>query len=351
MRCRRLCSLSVRISLHFSVAVLACSAPDASLQDGDAPVGSGPSPDPSAAGSGGSEPSGHGTPGAGMSDTGTLGDGTPGEQTSGGGAPGAVQSGEAVRLRFVARVADEPFACGTAYRTSSGQDFTPVDLRLFVQDVALIDAAGVEQPVLLDVRPPWQIESVALIDFEDASAGCLAGTRERNLEVSGRVPPGDYRGIAFSNGVPEQLNHADPSRLPPPLQAGSMSWGWLQGYRFLMAEIAGTGAVGDAAAPGSALLHVGSTACSGNPSAGGIACNKQNRNRVRLLDFDVANDAVVVDLAALFGDIDLASVTTCHSSGDDCGPLFERIGIELDSGAASDGQQVYRVEPAGAVQP
>jgi uncharacterized repeat protein (TIGR04052 family) len=272
-----------------------------------------------------------------------------GEQTSGD-VSGAL-SGEAVRLRFVARVADEPFACGTTYRTSSGENFTPVDLRLFVQDVALIDAAGVEHPVRLDVRPPWQIESVALIDFEDGSAGCLAGTRERNLEVIGRVSPGDYRGIAFSNGVPEDLNHADPSRLPPPLQAGSMSWGWLSGYRFLMAEIAGTGAGGDAAAPGSALLHVGSTACSGNPSADGITCNKQNRNRVRLTEFDIASDAIVIDLADLFGDIDLARVTTCHSSGDDCAPLFERIGLDLDSGSASDGQRVYRVEPASAVQP
>jgi hypothetical protein len=106
-----------------------------------------------------------------------------------------------------------------------------------------------------------------------------------------------------------------------------------------------------AAAPGSALLHLGSTACSGNPSAGGITCSKPNRNRIRLPEFDPDVDAVVIDLAELFGDMDLATVTTCHSSGDDCAPLFERIGVDMTSGTPSDGQRIYRVEPASTTEP
>lgn len=323
----------LQASLHFSLA-LGCSASDDSFQDGGAPLGSGPRAD---AATNESPTNDAGTPEP--SREGLLPAATPAEAT------------EAVRLRFVARVGDEPFACGSTYRSSSGDAFTPADLRLFVQDIALLDAAGNEHSIALDVRAPWQTDSVALIDFEDGSAACLAGTRERNLEVSGRVAPGAYRGIAFSNGVPEAFNHADPSRLPPPLQAGSMSWGWLQGYRFLMAEVASTASSGDAALPGSALLHVGSTACSGNPSAGGIACSKPNRNRIRLPEFDPELDAVVVDLAQLFGDMDLAAVTTCHSSGEECAPLFERIGLDLASGAPSDGQRIYRVEPASATAP
>jgi uncharacterized repeat protein (TIGR04052 family) len=332
MRLRRHCSPLVRTSLYFSV-VLACSAPDASVQDGGAPAAHERRPEP--------------PPNDATDEADDTSSGSRDEMPD---AP-ALESTDAVRLRFVARVGSEPFACGSTYRTSSGEEFTPADLRLFVQDVALIDSAGAEQPVALDVRAPWQIDDVALIDFEDGSAACLAGTREQNLEVSGQVPAGDYRGIVFSNGVPEAHNHADPSRLPPPLQAGSMSWGWLSGYRFLMAEIAGTANIGDAGAPGSALLHVGSTACSGSPSAGGIACSKPNRNRVRLPDFDPDSDAVVIDLAELFADMDLATVTTCHSSGEDCAPLFERIGIDLTNGSPSDGQRIYRVEPASATEP
>jgi uncharacterized repeat protein (TIGR04052 family) len=335
MLLRRHRSPLLQASLQFSLA-LGCSASDASFQDGDAPLGSGPRADAAT------------TPAPANEPTNDAGSASPD-----GALPAATPAGatEVVRLRFAARVGAEPFACGSSYRSSSGEAFTPADLRLFVQDIALLDSAGNEHGVALDVRAPWQTDGVALIDFEDGSAACLAGTRDRNVEVSGRIAPRDYRGVVFSNGVPEALNHADPSRLPPPLQAGSMSWGWLQGYRFLMAEVAGTASSGDAAAPGSALLHLGSTACSGNPGAGGIACSKPNRNRIRLPEFDPDADTIVVDLAELFGDMDLAAVTTCHSSGPACAPLFERIGLDLASGTPSDGQRLYRVEPASAMEP
>jgi hypothetical protein len=122
-----------------------------------------------------------------------------------------------------------------------------------------------------------------------------------------------------------------------------MSWGWLQGYRFLMAEVTAVGAPGAPDTPvGSALLHLGSTACSGNPSAGSIVCTKPNRNRVRLTEFAPDVDVVVVDIAALFEGTDLEQVTTCHSSGEQCAPLLERVGIDPDDGAAMDGQALYR---------
>lgn len=246
-----------------------------------------------------------------------------------------------VRIRFRAVVAGEPFACGLTYRDAHGVTFSGADLRAFVQDVALLDANGVEQPVALDVRPPWQQGSVALLDFEDGSAACAAGTRDVNLEVSGTVPEGEYIGLVFSNGVPEALNHADPAQLPPPLQAGSMTWGWLLGYRFLMAEIVAQ--PGDAAAPGSALLHVGSSSCTGNPSQGGVTCARANRNRVRLDDFDPDKDVVLVDLGSLFAGIDLTRLWTCHSSGPECQVFFERVGLDPFQGSALDRQELYRV--------
>jgi uncharacterized repeat protein (TIGR04052 family) len=309
-------------TLHFSIAACACSAPDEPFPDADValPRESEPGSPPEDAGA---------------------------RRTDNAATPDTRE----VHLRFRASVAGEPFACGTTYVSSSGVNFTPADLRLFVQDVALVTADGREQAVLLDVRSPWQIENVALLDFEDASGACLAGTRNLNLEVIGNVPRGDYRGLAFTNGVPEVLNHADPSQLPPPLQAGSMSWGWLLGYRFLMAEVTGTGTRSDAAAPGSALLHVGSTACSGTPGAGGIACSKPNRNRVRLAEFDSDVDAVVIDVAELFAETDLGQVTTCHSSGAECAPFFERVGLDLELGSATERQRIYRVEPITLADP
>jgi uncharacterized repeat protein (TIGR04052 family) len=327
MRSRWLPTTRFHWTLYFLAALTACSSPDAPFED--AGIALVDEADPLAQGS----------------DAGTNGTNpAPGD-------PAPPELTRSVRLRFRAAVGDAVFACGGVHVSSTGVSFTPADLRLFVQDPTLLTAAGHEQPIQLDVRAPWQLEDVALLDFEDASGGCLAGTRELNVEVTGQVPVGDYRGLAFTNGVPEADNHADPTRLAPPLQAGSMSWGWLLGFRFLMAEVAATGAGSDAGAPGSALLHLGSTACSGSPNAGGIACNKPNRNRVRLPDFDPDSDAVVVDIARLFVDTDLSQVTTCHSSGEQCAAFFERAGLSLDDGSATDRQTLYRVEPAPPAAP
>jgi uncharacterized repeat protein (TIGR04052 family) len=268
----------------------------------------------------------------------------PGDPEPPAGAEHAAGETRSVSVRFRAVIAGEPFACGARYVDGAGTSFTPADLRFFVADLALLTPDGVEQPVTLDVRPPWQQGSVALVDLEDGSGACAAGTRELNLEVRGLVPAGEYRGLVFTNAVPEALNHADPASLPPPLQAGSMSWGWLQGYRFLVAELAALPS-GDAGAGGSALLHLGSSACSGNPSAGGIRCDRPNRNRVRLSDFDPDSDAVTLDVGLLFHGTDLGRVNTCHSSGPDCAPLMERVGLDLTDGSATAQQSVYHAAP------
>lgn len=269
------------------------------------------------------------------------------------GRPPTLEGGTGARpvtIRFRAVVGEEPFACGRSYLDAAGTRFTPADLRAFVQDVSLLTLDGDEQPVALDVRAPWQQGSVALLDFEDASGACAAGTSATNVEVTGEVPAGEYRGLVFTNGVPEALNHADPALQPPPLQAGSMSWGWLQGYRFLMAEVVATAAA-DAGPAGSALLHLGSTACSGNPGSGSIRCARANRNRVRLDGFEPGSDRVVLDVAPLTSGIDLRQITTCHSSGPGCAPFFERVGLDLADGSAVEGQALYRVAPAGEEAP
>lgn len=253
------------------------------------------------------------------------------------------EAAQPVRIRFRAQVSAEPFACGTTYTSDAGVPFTPRDLRFFVQDVALLSDEGAAEPVTLDVLPPWQLAEVALLDFEDGLGSCSAGTAAVNFDVMGHVRPGSYRGLAFTNGVPEGLNHADPAGLPPPLQAGSMSWGWLLGYRFLVAELVAA-APGDGSIPGSALLHLGSTACSGNPARGSIRCENPNRNRVYLPTFDPDADVVVVDLAELFEGVDLSRVTTCHSNDESCTGLFERSGVQRSDGSPLAEQRLYRVE-------
>ncbi len=249
-----------------------------------------------------------------------------------------------IEIGFQARVADEDFACGQVYEGvgSTASLAEPQDLRFFVSDVRLIEADGREEPVALDTRAPWQLPEVALLDFEDASGLCASGTVDTNSTLTGRVFPGEYVGVAFRVSVPEALNHDDPAALPAPLELGSMSWGWLLGYRFMRAEMAPVGEDGPVA--GAALLHLGSTACSGNPQAGTVVCANPNRNEVRLDGFDPTTSTIVADVAALFADTDLSQDSLCHSTGELCAGPFEKLGVDLSTGSPLPAQSVFRLE-------
>ena len=96
-------------------------------------------------------------------------------------------------------------------------------------------------------------------------------------------------------------------------------------------------------APGVGTLHLGSTACSGNPALG-IRCRKPNRTEVRLPDFDPATGIIVADLGALFDKSDLAEGALCHGASPACTALFEALGVDYVSGAPRASQAVFHVK-------
>lgn len=311
-----------------------------------------------------------------------------------------------VVLRFAARVGEEPFACGQHYAGLGSSDTLaePSDLRFFVHDVRLIDEMGREVAVRLEERRPYQTAEVALLDFENATGGCLRGDPPMNVQIFGSVPKGQYDGLRITIGVPESLNHADPATAVEPLQAGGMSWGWLLGYKFLVAEMAQVSAAGHSKTPadsageygeesdghhqyssttpnqgadagvhsgpdhpvtddvgaeaktghshgdsgatglGFGVLHVGSTACSGSPGAGEVSCKRSNRAQIELQDFDIDRDVVVVDVAALFTESDLQQGVSCHSSDSSCAPLFDGLGLSYPEGLPTHKQRTFRRE-------
>lgn len=274
-----------------------------------------------------------------------------GKGGSGGrGGTTADNTSQEVTIRFKAAVADRDFSCLDRYENVGATHATvvPADFRFYVQDVKLIDANDKEVPVTLDTRAPWQTKDVALVDFEDLQGHCH-GTAETNTTITGRVPRGEYKGIVFSNGVPESLNHLDQSKQPAPLDVTDLYWTWLSGYRFVVAEVtqdaAESGAApageedGGAALPGLGLMHVGSTACSKDKG-----CTKPNRNLIRLPEFDVDNDVIVADLGAIFSNTDVTKEQQCHAADEVCGPMFEQIGVSFENGGSLDEQKVYRVE-------
>ena len=254
---------------------------------------------------------------------------------------------QAVKLRFRAQVGAATFACGNVYKDqgSTRQTITPRDLRLFIQDVVLLDESGRETPVKLDTRDPWQTPDVALLDFEDSTGECL-GTPETNHEITGVVPKGQYTALRFSHGVPDKLNHADPKTFPAPLKTPGMTWNWLLGLRFVRFEM-GTQGQADMDAgsdPGSFSLHVGSTGCAGNPNAGTITCGKPNRSQVELKNFDVDKSEIVLDVSDMLSGSDLSTTAECHSGTPNCEAMFNALGVDYATGKPAPNASAYRLE-------
>src|SRR5690606_29817368 len=99
-------------------------------------------------------------------------------------------------------------------------------------------ADGGVQPIALEQDGKWQLETLALLDFEDGSHGCsTAGNADLNTSLRGTVPEGDYVGLTFTLGVPFGQNHIDPTLSPAPLNTTGMFWNWQNGFRFVRIDM------------------------------------------------------------------------------------------------------------------
>jgi uncharacterized repeat protein (TIGR04052 family) len=236
----------------------------------------------------------------------------------------------------------QPARCGAALG-ELGSDVSPVvlhDARFYVQDVALIDEAGTQFPLRLDVND-WQNDQVALLDFEDGSGNCVGGTADINHQVTGTVPAGRYSALSFTVGVPQALNHTSTELADPPLDIAGMSWSWQAGRKFAKIEVDPQGGItrADGSQANTWFIHLGSTDCSGNPMTGeDVVCGRSNRVPVTFDRFDPETQVVVLDLTALFQESrlseDRGGAAGCMSDPTDpeCGPVFERLGLSPSDG-------------------
>lgn len=147
-----------------------------------------------------------------------------------------------------------PFRLGAIQRAHSGVEYKVSKLRYYLSEATLFDLAGNSVKVALasaDGKPLRY--GVALVDY----------AAPESLKLSILAPPGDYRALNLTVGVPgacstgEQLNHADASARLAPLDVDSdMYWSWNPNYIFLKVE-------GQASANGktrSFFYHVGEDA-------------------------------------------------------------------------------------------
>jgi uncharacterized repeat protein (TIGR04052 family) len=292
--------------------------------------------------------------------------------------PSLAQAAETqpVTLNFQGVVGDKPFSCTESYRLGTAETMSmPTDFRLYVSDVALIDAEGNAVPVTLEQDGKWQYKTVALLDFEDRTGTCANGTPDTRTQIVGTVPVGDYQGVQFTLGVPFDLNHDDATPAPSPLNLTSLWWNWRGGYKFLRVDLethnmnaelpvqpkgeghsghgttTHTGDPGHGAGATGFAIHLGSTGCQAEgDNLQPTSCLNPNRADIVLNEVDPAADTIAVDLAALVQSNDLSTNVPntppgCMSAPEDgdCMGIMHNLGIAFD-GEPSSGQTVFRVE-------
>ena len=278
-------------------------------------------------------------------------------------SPGPQSLGaQSVQLDFAAEINGQPFVCGQSYPEvgTTKSTLTPSDLRFYISEVVLLRADGQAVPVELTQDGVWQLENIALLDFEDGSAACRNGTPALNTAVRGTVPAGDYRGVRFTLGVPFERNHGDPTVAPAPLNNTAMFWNWQGGYKFLKFDSASSGRPVTVAPPapaggGSASgfsVHLGSTVCAsaGRTTAPSAPCQNPNRVSVEFKDFDVTRHRVVLDIGRVLAgaNVDVNAPNTspgCMSfpKDADCPPVMGALGLAYDGVPAPGAQQLFRM--------
>ncbi|MEM9164527.1 MAG: MbnP family copper-binding protein [Cyanobacteria bacterium P01_F01_bin.4] len=278
----------------------------------------------------------------------------------------AIES-QMVTLQFEGVVGEEVFACGETYNLGTpASPMTPLDFRFYVSEVALLDAAGNEVPLVLSQDGKWQHQDVALIDFEDKSGACANGTPDTRGQAVGSVPAGDYTGVKFTLGVPFAMNHVDSTLAPSPLNLTSLWWNWNFGYKFARIDLTpatdvaqvrqhsdhgGTDEHGGAVQHGDTgehgdhkpeafqgfAFHLGSVGCQMDSTQAPVVCGSPNRAEVVFADFDPTQDVIVADLAALVANTNLTenqenTAVGCMSSPDDsdCAGLMQSLGLPFN---------------------
>lgn len=247
-----------------------------------------------------------------------------------------------IEIAFKAFINGDQFNCGSQYEGigSTRSTINPLDMRFYVSNLKLIDESGSARSVQLANDGVWQHSGLALLDFEDASAGCAEeGTAALNTTIRGKVKDGTYSGISFTMGVPFEKNHIDSATATAPQNLSAMWWNWNAGFKFLKFDFASSGF------SAGWRVHLGSTGCSGNDAGAVNECANPNRVEVNLTDFNPDTNSVAIELGALVegANVDQNTAETapgCMSGPTDpeCSSLFEKLGLKGSE------QQIFYVD-------
>lgn len=198
---------------------------------------------------------------------------------------------------------------------SACQDGIAPKAAFYVSELTLLDGSKIGQ-----LPGPGESSEVALIELAPCNPSAEFG-----LPVT--LPQQAPAGVRFTVGVPEHLNHAEPTRAQPPLDRSDMFWTWRMGYKFLALD-------GQDFA-----FHLGSTGCVSpvpiRPPA--EPCKNSNRLTVTLPSFDWDNSVIGVDFAGLLAVLEGGARCTGDYSPESCIEAFAELGLDPDSGQCGAG--------------
>lgn len=261
-----------------------------------------------------------------------------------------------VVLKFAAQVNGADFNCGQTYTGvgTGGDGMNITDFRMYIHDVHVHDdATGEEYPVALAQDGVWQVDDVAMLDFENGSDGCT-GTLETNKEVRGQVTVPSTVDLAstevcFEVGLPAEKNHIDEATAASPLNASGMLWAWKIGRKYVRID-----GVGDPSGAAEAFnLHLGAQGCpAGSGTAAPVtACTVPNTFEVCVENFDVANNVIAVDPSPVYAGNDVSVNLSANGMGsstakpgcqsfigdDDCEEIMPRLSLNYNYGRSATG--------------
>ncbi|HMV67602.1 MAG TPA: metallo-mystery pair system four-Cys motif protein [Myxococcota bacterium] len=241
-----------------------------------------------------------------------------------------------LELRFAAEIDNQPVSCHREvhYQGLLGNATVRVrGMRVFVSNVGMVDASGNTTLLELD-QDDWQIDRTALLDYEDGAEYCEGGTAEMNTTVRGKVPNADYTGLAFTIGVPEDLNHSPiDAGTPAALNHPELFTGALYGYHYLKLDMTTTGE------PEGYPIHVHASGCIVDEFGNPAGCSGANLVTFVLPAFDPDTQQVTLDLSDLLSrnDIDRNAASPggqetaagCQSdtTDPDCQTFFTSYGL------------------------
>lgn len=267
-----------------------------------------------------------------------CGGGSSGETTTQATPTPTTSTQKEITLNFKALVNNEEFSCAKSYTNlgSTAVSGSFSDFRFYVSDVKLIDKSGNSVALEMSDDNKWQYKNIALLDFEDNSSKCIdrGNTPATNSIIKGTIKNGEYVGVSFTLGVPQQYNHTNIDAMPSPLNSSAMNWSWQSGRKFTKIEFAPNNSVTKTDVNGTVTksaiwnFHLGSTGCKDNN------CSEPNRLTYKFDNFDINKNSIALDFGKFIKNVQLdydgGGAVGCMSglTDPDCLEVFKSLAVD-----------------------